>query len=126
MTYREFYTFIVNGTMNDAVKAFAQEALTALDTKAAKRKTSPSAVRAAQERDTFRASVASALTAKLQTSAQIAATVGETPAKVAAALTALVAAGIAIREEFKPTGKGRKVNGYRIAEPSDFPEEGAE
>ena len=127
MTNREFYTFIVNGTIDDAVKAFAKDALTALDTKNEKRKTSPSALRAIAERDSFRASVASALTDKLQTSAQVAVLVGETPAKVASALTALVTAGIAIREEFKPTGKGRKVNGYRIAEPTDFPtEEGAE
>lgn len=114
MTYREFYTLVSAGTLTDEVKAFALSAVASLDGKKEKRKVSPSAQRAQKERDAFRALVLDCLTAQLQTSAQVAELVGESTAKTAAALSALVEDGKVKVEEFKPTGKGRKVRGYAL------------
>ena len=118
MTNREFFTSIINGDITDEVVNFAKASIAALDTKNEKRKTSPSAIKAQTERDNFRALVLSILTDKLQTSAQITAQIGDpeiSVAKVTAALTALVKSDMARVEEFKPNGKGRKVNGYALA-----------
>lgn len=42
MTNREFYTAIANGTMNDEIKAFAEEAIAKMDERNAKRSSKPS------------------------------------------------------------------------------------
>lgn len=42
MTNREFYNAIVNGTMNDEIKAFAENAITKMDEKNALRNSKPS------------------------------------------------------------------------------------
>ena len=42
MTNREFYNAIANGTMNDEVKAFAEEAIAKMDERNAKRSSKPS------------------------------------------------------------------------------------
>ena len=49
MTYREFYTAIVNGEMNEELQAFATEAIAKLDTRNANRKARPSKVAEANE-----------------------------------------------------------------------------
>ena len=49
MTYREFYTAIVNGEMNAELQAFATEAIDKLDTRNANRKAKPSKVAEANE-----------------------------------------------------------------------------
>lgn len=115
MTNREFFTLVSAGTLTDEVKAFATTALVSLDEKNEKRKVSPSALKAAAERDAFRSLVLDALSdnsVNLMTSAQVSALVGESVPKTAAALSALVKDGSATMVEFKPNGKGRKVHGY--------------
>ena len=42
MTNREFYNAIANGTMNDEIKAFAEEAIAKMDERNAKRSSKPS------------------------------------------------------------------------------------
>lgn len=42
MTNREFYIAIANGTMNDEIKAFAEEAIRKMDERNAKRSSKPS------------------------------------------------------------------------------------
>ena len=42
MTNREFYNAIANGTMNDGIKDFAEEAITKMDERNAKRRSTPS------------------------------------------------------------------------------------
>ena len=42
MTNREFYSAIANGTMNDGIKAFAEDAITKMDERNAKRSSKPS------------------------------------------------------------------------------------
>lgn len=49
MTYREFYTAIVNGQMNEELQAFATEAIAKLDTRNANRASRPSKVALANE-----------------------------------------------------------------------------
>ena len=49
MTYREFYTAIVNGEMNADVQTFASEAITKLDARNASRASRPSKVALANE-----------------------------------------------------------------------------
>lgn len=49
MTNREFYNAIVNGTMNDEIKAFASEAIVKLDERNAKRNSRPSKTAIANE-----------------------------------------------------------------------------
>ena len=49
MTNREFYNAIVNGTMNDEIKAFASEAIVKLDERNAKRNSRPSKTALANE-----------------------------------------------------------------------------
>lgn len=44
MTNREFYTAIANGTMNDEIKAFAEEAIAKMDERNAKRSSKPSKI----------------------------------------------------------------------------------
>ena len=119
MTNREFLSAVVAGSFTDEVVEFARNSLTALDTKNAKRKVSPSALKAQAERDAFRALVLSALTDAFQSSAEVAAVVGESVPKTAAALTALVKAGKVVAEPFKPAGAKRKTNGYRLAPAPD-------
>ena len=124
MTYRDFYTAVLASTVSDDLKAFAKDALAALDTKAAKRKVSPSALAAKAAKDAFTAKVLDALTDKLQTAAQVAVAVGESTAKTAYTLGVLVKDGSAVTEQFKPTGKGRKVTGYALAPVADDTDDG--
>ena len=49
MTYREFYTAIVNGEMNAELQAFATEAIAKLDTRNANRASRPSKIALANE-----------------------------------------------------------------------------
>ena len=49
MTNREFYTAIVNGTLNDEVIAHASEAIVKLDERNAKRSSKPSKTQIANE-----------------------------------------------------------------------------
>lgn len=122
-TAREFYTAVANGEMNADVQAYAVAAIAALDEKNAKRKASPSALKAQAERDEFRASVLAILTSEPQAASAIGVALGVSTAKASAALTALVKDGKAVAVDFKPDGKGRKVKGYTVA-PDGAPVEG--
>lgn len=122
-TNREFLVAVSEGKMTEEVKAFAVAAIAALDTKNAKRKTSPSAVKAAKERDAFRTTVFAALSTAPQTAAEVAAVIGcESVPKVTAALTAFVKSGEVVKGERKVSAckakgiKGGKFSVYSVPE----------
>lgn len=122
-TNREFLTAVSEGKLTDEVKAFAVAAIAALDEKNAKRKTSPSAVKAAKERDAFRVTVFAALTAEPMTAAEVAAVIGcDSVPRVTAALTAFVKSGEVIKGERKVSAckakgiKGGKFSVYSVPE----------
>ena len=102
MTAREFYTAIAStASLSPELVAYAKSALVGLDTAKAKRAQSPSARKAMQERDTFRASVLAVLTAEPKQASAIAELVGESVPKVASALSALVKSGDVVKSEIK-------------------------
>lgn len=126
-TNREFLTAVSALTgIDTAITDYAKAAIVALDTKNAKRKTAPSAVKAAKERDAFRATVFAALTAEPLTAAEIAAVIGaDSVPKVTAALTAFVKSGEVIKGERKVSAnkaagiKGGKFSVYSVPETAD-------
>ena len=126
-TNREFLTAVSEGNVTDEVKAFAVAAIAALDAKNTKRKTSPSAVKAAKERDAFRSTVFAALSTVPQTAAEVAAVIGcDSVPRVTSALTAFVKSGEVVKGERKVSAckaagiKGGKFSVYSV------PESGAE
>lgn len=70
MTNREFYTAIVNGEMNDELKAFAVDAIAKLDARNAKRSSTPSKAQIANE--AVKAHILEVLTSEPQTASEIA------------------------------------------------------
>ncbi len=125
-TNREFLTAVSEGKLTDEVKAFAVAAIAALDEKNAKRKTSPSAVKAAKERDAFRVTVLAALSTTPQTAAEVAAVIGcDSVPRVTAALTAFVKSGEVVKGERKVSAckakgiKGGKFSVYSVPETAD-------
>jgi hypothetical protein len=130
-TNREFLTAVSEGKLTDEVKAFAVAAIAALDEKNAKRKASPSAIKAAKERDAFRSTVFAALTAEPMTAAEVAAVIGvESVPRVTAALTAFVKSGEVVKGERKVAAckakniKGGKFSVYSV--PETAPESGTD
>lgn len=87
--------------VDSAITAYASKALANAIAKNEKRKTSPSAIKAAKARDEFRWMVYCALTTTPQTSSEIADAVGESVPKVAAALSAMVKTGEVVKSEIK-------------------------
>lgn len=132
-TNREFLTAVSEGKLTDEVKAFAVAAIAALDEKNAKRKTSPSAVKAAKERDAFRVTVFAALSTTPQTAAEVAAVIGcDSVPRVTAALTAFVKSGEVVKGERKVSAckakgiKGGKFSVYSVPESGADEGEGVE
>lgn len=135
-TNREFLTAVSEGKLTDEVKAFAVAAIAALDEKNAKRKASPSAVKAQAERDAFRSTVFAALSTAPQTAAEVAAVIGcDSVPRVTAALTAFVKSGEVVKGERKVSAckaagiKGGKFSVYSVPETareSDTDEDEAE
>jgi hypothetical protein len=124
VTKSEMYTEIrdiLSDEGYDDLAEFCQKEIDALAAKAAKAK--EKAAEKKSEHDDLEIAVASALTADLQTGAQVfeAVDAGDeefaTLGKVRARLTKLVKAGAAVKEEMKVTDgdKTRTVMGYRLA-----------
>lgn len=115
MLYEAIKEVLVNAKADEALIDFVDKEVAALAAKAEKAK-----VRAAEKKaegDELRAAVEAVLTNELQTGEQILAQIeGEdvTKAKVVARCTALVKAGIAVKEEVK-TENGKRV-GYKLAD----------
>lgn len=125
-TNREFLTAVSKLTgIDTAITDYAVAAIAALDTKNAKRKTSPSAVKAQAERDAFRSTVFAALSTAPQTAAEIAAVIGcESVPRVTAALTAFVKSGEVVKGERKVSAcKAKGIKGGKFSEYS-VPEKG--
>lgn len=126
-TNREFLTAVSEGKLTDEVKAFAVAAIAALDEKNAKRKTSPSAVKAQAEREAFRSTVFAALSTAPQTAAEVAAVIGcDSVPRVTAALTAFVKSGEVVKGERKVSAcKAKNIKGGKFSVYS-VPESGAD
>ena len=125
-TNREFLTAVSKLTgIDTAITDYAVAAIAALDTKNAKRKTAPSAVKAQAERDAFRSTVFAALSTAPQTAVEIAAVIGcESVPKVTAALTAFVKSGEVVKGERKVSAcKAKGIKGGKFSEYS-VPEKG--
>lgn len=116
-TMREFLTLVSSGAMTDDVKAFAVAQLASLDVKAAKRKTSPSALKAAAAADAFRAKVFAALSTTPATAAEVAASIGcDSVPRVTAALTVLVKSGDVVKGERKVSAcKAQGIKGGKFS-----------
>lgn len=105
MTNREFYNAIVNGTMNDEIKAFASEAIVKLDERNAKRNSRPSKTAIANE--PIKAEILKLFVEneKLLAS-EVGATIGISTQKASALLRQLVESGNLSVSEVKVAKKG--------------------
>ena len=117
MTSKEMLTAIINGTINDEVKAKAAEMLTAAEKKNGKR------AEASAENRSANAAIAAAIAAAMTEGTKYAASeivtliAADYPDIKTAKVTAVMAVGIEdglfeVDKEYKVGGKGRKVNGY--------------
>lgn len=119
MTKREFYTAIVNGTINDELVEFAQAEIAKLDGVNAKR--AEKAAEKAVEREAEKAPIREAIYAVISTEAKTASTliaeagVEIKPQAIPSLLKPLVEAGKVEKTQIKVTGKGKHV-GYVRAE----------
>lgn len=115
MTNREFYEAIKNGTINDEIIAFAQDAIERLNHTNELRKAS--VAKKALERETERAPMREAIVACITDEPKTATTlitesgVELKPQSIPSLLKALVEAGELMKVEVKVKGKGKQV-GY--------------
>lgn len=105
MTQREFFNAVINGTVNAEMVEFAQNEITKLDTRNAK-KSEKTANAHAEEK----AQILAVLTDKVQLASEIAEKVGMSTAKVSGLLGRMD--GIAVTEV---KVKGGKRKGYALA-----------
>ena len=110
MTNREFFTAIVNGTINDEVIAHATESIAKLDERNAKRASKPSAKQ--KENESIKEKILEVLTTEPKVASEIGELVGISVNKASALLRQIE--GLTITE-VKVKGKG-KVKGYALAE----------
>ena len=117
MTSKEMLTAVINGTINDEVKAKAAEMLAAAEKKNGKR------AEASAENRSANAAIAAAIAAAMTEGTKYAASeivtliAADYPDIKTAKVTAVMAVGIEdglfeVDKEYKVGGKGRKVNGY--------------
>lgn len=117
MTNREFYTAITNGTINDEVKAFANEAIVKLDNRNANRSAKPSKTQ--QENAPIKQALLDHLTTTKGTftEGELGEALGITHNKAGALARQLVAEGKATSAEVKIAKVGkRKVYSLAVAE----------
>lgn len=114
MTNREFYTNIINGTINDEVIAHATASLEKLDATNEKRRNTPSKTQVENQPliDTI---VGSILTAEPKTASDVAGELGVSVQKASALLRAIVADGKAVASDVKVAKKGTQ-KAYALAE----------
>ena len=117
MTTKEMLNAVINGTINDEVKAKATEMLAAAEKKNGKR------AEASAENRSANAAIATVIAAAMTEGTKYAASEilplisAEYPDIKTAKITAVMAVGIEdglfeVDKEYKVGGKGRKVNGY--------------
>ena len=110
MTNREFYTAIVNGTINDEVIAHASNAIAKLDERNAKRASKPSKTSLANE--PIKAKILEVLTHEPKVASEVAELVGISTQKASALLRQIE--GLEVSEVKVP--KKGKMKGYALAE----------
>lgn len=113
MTNREFYTAIVNGTINEEVIAHASEAITKLDERNAKRASKPS--KKSLENEPIKESIANLLVdGNARLASEIASSLELSVSKVSALCRQMVTDGVLHVEDVKVKGKGTQKS-YSIA-----------
>jgi hypothetical protein len=113
MTNREFYTAIVNGTLNDEVIAHASEAIVKLDERNAKRSSKPS--KKSIENEPIKESISNLLVdGDARLASEIASSLELSVSKVSALCRQMVTDGVLHVEDVKVKGKGTQKS-YSIA-----------
>ena len=110
MTNREFFTAVMNGELNDEVKAHAEESIAKLDARNAKRKGEES--KRAKENAPIKEAILKVLTSEPKTASEIATEVGISTQKASALLRQIE--GLSVTEVKVP--KKGKCKGYALAE----------
>ena len=114
MTNREFYTAIINGTVNEDVIAHAQAAIDKMEATNEKRRNTPSKT-AIENQPLVDNILANVLTAEPKTASDVAAEIGVSVQKASALLRAIVADGKATVSDVKVAKKGTQ-KAYALAE----------
>ena len=113
MTNREFYTAIVNGTINEEVISHASEAIAKLDERNAKRASKPS--KKSIENEPIKESIANLLVdGNARLASEIASSLELSVSKVSALCRQMVTDGVLHVEDVKVKGKGTQKS-YSIA-----------
>ena len=110
MTNREFFEAIVNGTINDEIKAHAHEAIEKLDARNARRANTPSKTAIANA--PIIEAIKAILTTEPQTAGMVAEKVEISVQKASALLRQIVANGDAFVTEVKVPKKGKQKGYY--------------
>lgn len=117
MTMKEFMTAVIAANLSDDMTAFAKDAITKIDNKNTKRRTTMTA--AQKENAALLDAIVKGMTAgQTVISAEIAQKMGITSQKATALLQNGVKSGILTVADVKVKGKG-KVKGYTLAENAD-------
>lgn len=117
MTNREFYNAIANGTMNDEIKAFAEEATVKMDERNAKRNSKPS--KTAIENEPIKKKIVEFITQRNEfcIAGAIAEALEISTQKASALCRQLVADGKLVEKEVKVPKQGkRKAYGFEEVE----------
>lgn len=110
MTNREFYTMVINGTINEDVITHATESLTKLDERNAKRASKPS--KRSVENEPIKAKILEVLTTEPKVASEVAELVGISTQKASALLRQIE--GLEVIEVKVP--KRGKMKGYALTE----------
>ena len=110
MTNREFYTAIVNGTINEEVISHASDAIAKLDERNAKRASKPS--KKSLENEPIKAKILEVLSTEPKVASEVAELVGISTQKASALLRQIE--GLEVSEVKVP--KKGKMKGYALAE----------
>lgn len=110
MTNREFYTAIVNGTINEDIIAHTSDAIAKLDERNAKRASKPS--KKSLENEPIKAKILEVLSTEPKVASEIAELVGISTQKASALLRQIE--GLEVSEVKVP--KKGKMKGYALAE----------
>lgn len=113
MTNRDFYSAIINGTINEEVVAKATEELNKLDARNDKRRNTLSKEQLANEE--LKATMVTIIDNGKMTASEIAKAMGVSTQKVSALAKQLVDNGTLVKEEVAVKGKG-KVLAYSLAD----------
>ena len=112
MTNREFYTAIVNGTINEDVISHASDAIAKLDERNAKRASKPS--KKSIENEPIKASIREFLGDGSHLASEIASGLDLSVSKVSALCRQMVGDGLLTVEDVKVKGKGMQKS-YTLA-----------